>query len=125
MHILLKALLKEVEEKSPLKYQFYCDMDGVLVNLDKGFKAVSGGLSPQEYEAEHIENSVSIPLVDLQSGWGVKHLKTLLRDDPRRHVIVVYCTSGARALKAQHLLKTEGIAVSNLRGGINAWNQLP
>jgi hypothetical protein len=57
MHILLKNLLKEVEEKSPLKYQFYCDMDGVLVNLDKGFKAVSGGLSPQEYEAKNGKNT--------------------------------------------------------------------
>jgi mitochondrial fission protein ELM1 len=57
MHILLKNLLKEVEEKSPLKYQFYCDMDGVLVNLDKGFKAISGGLSPQEYEAKNGKNT--------------------------------------------------------------------
>jgi hypothetical protein len=57
MHILLKNILKEVEEKSPLKYQFYCDMDGVLVDLEKGFKAVSGGLSPKEYEDKNGKNT--------------------------------------------------------------------
>ena len=57
MHILLKNVLKEVEEKSPLQVQFYCDMDGVLVNLDKGFKAVSGGLSPKEYEDKNGKNT--------------------------------------------------------------------
>ena len=57
MSILLKKLLKEVQKESSLKYQFYCDMDGVLVNLDKGFKAISGGLSPQEYEAKNGPNT--------------------------------------------------------------------
>ncbi len=58
--ILLKNLLKEISENdtsSPLKYQMYVDMDGVLVNLDKGFRAVSGGLSPQEYEAKNGKNT--------------------------------------------------------------------
>jgi hypothetical protein len=57
MQILLKKLLKEVEEKSPLKVQIYCDMDGVLVDLEKGFKAISGGLDPKEYEAKHGKNT--------------------------------------------------------------------
>lgn len=57
MHILLKNLLKEAEEDSPVKYQFYCDMDGVLVDLEKGFKAVSGGLSPKEYEDKNGKNT--------------------------------------------------------------------
>lgn len=57
MHILLKSLLKEIEENKPVKYQFYCDMDGVLVDLEKGFKAISGGLSPKDYEAKNGEHS--------------------------------------------------------------------
>jgi len=58
MHILLKNLLKEAEEQqSPLKVQVYCDMDGVLVDLEKGFKAISGGLGPKEYEAKHGKNT--------------------------------------------------------------------
>jgi hypothetical protein len=48
MNILLKNLLKEIEEKNPLQVQVYCDMDGVLVNMDKGFKEISGGLLPEE-----------------------------------------------------------------------------
>ena len=46
MQILLKTLLKEVEEKTPLQVQVYVDMDGVLVNMDKGFEAASGGYTP-------------------------------------------------------------------------------
>lgn len=57
MHILLKNVLKEVEEKSPLQIQMYVDMDGVLVNLDKGFKEVSGGLLPKEYEDKNGKNT--------------------------------------------------------------------
>lgn len=60
MHILLKTILKEIEEpteETPLKVQIYCDMDGVLVDLDKGFKKVSGGLSPEEYEKKNGKGS--------------------------------------------------------------------
>lgn len=57
MELLLKNILKEIEEKSPLKVQIYCDMDGVLVDLDKGFKEISGGLGPKEYEAKHGKNT--------------------------------------------------------------------
>lgn len=31
----------------------YLDMDGVLCNFDKTFKALSDGVAPDEYEAEH------------------------------------------------------------------------
>lgn len=57
MPILLKTLLKEADETSPLKYQCYCDMDGVLVDMDGGFKKMSGGLTPTEYEAKNGKNS--------------------------------------------------------------------
>ena len=50
MHILLKDLLKEEEEKSALQVQLYVDMDGVLVDMDAGFKELSDGLAPREYE---------------------------------------------------------------------------
>jgi hypothetical protein len=61
MHILLKDLLKEVADEegneNPLKIQFYCDMDGVLADMEKGFKELSGGLSPKEYEEKNGKNS--------------------------------------------------------------------
>jgi hypothetical protein len=52
MQILLKNLLKEVEnpeEQNPLKVQIYCDMDGVLVDMDKGFKKLSGGVAVNDF----------------------------------------------------------------------------
>lgn len=57
MPILLKKLLQEQEEVTPLKVQFYCDMDGVLVDMNGGFEKISGGLSPNEYEAKNGKNS--------------------------------------------------------------------
>ena len=61
MHILLKDLLKEAVDnegdENPLKVQVYCDMDGVLVDMDKGFKELSGGLLPKEYEEKNGKNS--------------------------------------------------------------------
>jgi len=54
MQILLKDLLKEATTTdtttdSPLKVQIYCDMDGVLVDMEKGFKAASGGMDIKQY----------------------------------------------------------------------------
>ena len=66
MQILLKDLLKEttqvsgyyknkrymnetLEEESPLKVQIYLDMDGVLVDMENGFKELSNGLSIEDY----------------------------------------------------------------------------
>ena len=58
MQILLKDLLKEVvdtdtqdaTEKSPLKVQIYCDMDGVLADMEKKFEEISGGVSMDDFK---------------------------------------------------------------------------
>lgn len=54
MQILLKNLLTEVEaanaEKAPHQIQIYCDMDGVLVDMDQGFRKLSGGVSVDEFK---------------------------------------------------------------------------
>jgi hypothetical protein len=62
MQILLKDLLKEDETtatttNSPLRVQIYCDMDGVLVDMEKGFRALSGGLNPKDYEMKYGKGS--------------------------------------------------------------------
>ena len=57
MHLLLKDLLKEEEEKSALQVQCYVDMDGVLVDMDAGFKELSDGLAPREYEEKNGKSS--------------------------------------------------------------------
>ncbi len=60
MHILLKDLVKEQQvgdKDQPLLVQIYCDMDGVLVDMEDGFKKLSGGLTPKEYEAKNGKSS--------------------------------------------------------------------
>lgn len=51
MNILLKDLIKEIDDQQdPLKTQIYLDMDGVLVDIDKGFKKISGGYAVRDYK---------------------------------------------------------------------------
>lgn len=60
MHIMLKDLIKEAgdnKEQQPLLVQVYLDMDGVLVDMEAGFKELSDGLSPKEYETKNGKNS--------------------------------------------------------------------
>ena len=56
MQILLKDLLEvtpapstDTPEENPLRVQIYCDMDGVLVNMNKGFKVISGGFTAETF----------------------------------------------------------------------------
>jgi hypothetical protein len=53
--ILLKTLFEEVEEKqNKLKYDIYCDMDGVVADFDARFEHFTG-LSPDQYKVEIIQ----------------------------------------------------------------------
>lgn len=62
MHILLKDILKEAienaasgDEVPQRKIQIYCDMDGVLVDLEAGFRKtkLSGGMSINDYSKKN------------------------------------------------------------------------
>jgi len=57
MHILLKNIVEGDEQDNPLMVQIYCDMDGVLTDMDGGFKRISGGLTPKEYSIINGKNS--------------------------------------------------------------------
>lgn len=54
----LKKALPEVFDHNLLETEdenstvIYCDMDGVLVDFDAGFKKISGGKSPKEFDNE-------------------------------------------------------------------------
>lgn len=56
--IQLKQTLPEVFDHNLLEVGdenstvIYCDMDGVLVDFDEGFKKISGGKSPEEFDNE-------------------------------------------------------------------------
>jgi hydroxyacylglutathione hydrolase len=68
----------------------------------------------REYMEAHIEGAVNVPLSQL-----AERTAELPADRP----IIVYCTSGYRSGIASSLLRREGLArVSNLVGGLGAWN---
>lgn len=70
---------------------------------------------PGEYSADHAPDAKLIPLGQLDA--RLQELSAY-RDRP----VVVMCRSGRRSAKAVELLKEAGFSrVSNLKGGINAW----
>jgi rhodanese-related sulfurtransferase len=72
--------------------------------------------STEEYEKEHIADSVNIPMADLPE--GLKKFK-----DKTKPIIVV-CASGQRAKTAAKSLSKEGFEdVYVLSGGIHAWKE--
>jgi len=67
----------------------------------------------EEYDDGFIENSILIPVTELES-----RLSEVPSDKP----IIVYCRSGNRSLKAADLLiENKYSPVYNMLGGINEW----
>ena len=65
-----------------------------------------------EYEQEHIEGALSIPVEVL------RHKYTTL--DPQK-TYITYCTNDSRGMVAAFLLKNHGLNAKCLRGGISSW----
>jgi putative two-component system response regulator len=65
-----------------------------------------------EYEQEHIEGAVNIPVEDLRRKYA--------QLDPAK-AYVTYCTHDARGLISAFLLKNHGFNAKCLRGGISSW----
>ena len=65
-----------------------------------------------EYEQEHIEGAVSIPVEVLR--------KKYTELDPGK-TYITYCTNDARGMVAAFLLKNHGFNAKCLRGGISSW----
>jgi hydroxyacylglutathione hydrolase len=69
--------------------------------------------APREYEAKHIEGSLSIPL---------NHLAARAHDLPADRPLLVHCAGGYRSSIAASLLQQIGFRrVAELAGGIAAW----
>jgi len=69
--------------------------------------------TPSEWQQQHIEGSVNIPLSRLAS-----HLDEV----PRNRPIVVFCAAGYRSSMASSLLLREGFSrVAEMTGGMSAW----
>ncbi|MDE6298176.1 MAG: rhodanese-like domain-containing protein [Muribaculaceae bacterium] len=71
--------------------------------------------TPEEYDAGHIAGAVNIDIFD--DGFLNEALERLDKSKP----VAVYCRSGKRSADAANLLSSEGFKVTNLLGGILAW----
>ncbi len=67
-----------------------------------------------EWRTGHITGAKHLPLDELEGG-------QIPASGPPGCVTVLVCQSGARAAKAQLLLKERGIEADVLEGGMNAW----
>ncbi len=95
------------------------------VSAPRAAELLTGGLSlavdvraPREREQKHVAGSLSLPL---------NHLTERISELPSGRPLLVYCAGGYRSSIAASLLARRGFAVSELAGGIAAWEaaQLP
>lgn len=72
--------------------------------------------SPEEFRGGHIKGARLLPVSEIVSRVGEI---AMLKDKP----VLVYCHAGSRSLAASQILRKNGFTkVSNLQGGITAWN---
>jgi rhodanese-related sulfurtransferase len=101
--------------------------------------------SPEEYAEDRIGESPLVPLIDIEMGFGVKQIQSIVKarvkSEQPQPVIVLYCTKGGRSVKAYKQLekvarssqesagnetnkiKDISLNVVVLSGGITAWRQ--
>lgn len=73
--------------------------------------------TPQEYADGHIRDAANINVLD--SDFVEESEKELNKARP----VAVYCRSGKRAADAANKLTDKGYSVTNLEGGILAWEE--
>lgn len=72
--------------------------------------------TPEEYRSGHLKNAMLMPVSEIAGRIGEIDS---LKDRP----ILVYCHAGNRSASASQVLRRNGFTrISNLRGGITAWN---
>jgi len=67
---------------------------------------------PAEYEEEHIEGAINIPIEELRQKYPELDYK---------HEYLTYCTNDSRGMAAAFLLRSQGFNAKNLRGGLSGW----
>ncbi|MBA3859419.1 MAG: hypothetical protein C0507_21150 [Cyanobacteria bacterium PR.3.49] len=70
--------------------------------------------SPIEFQTEHIEGSINVPINDIDQRVG---------EIPRGQQLVVVCRSGMRAQRAAVALQNKGFQPKVLKGGLESWKK--
>lgn len=73
--------------------------------------------TPQEYEQGHIKGAVNIDIYD------ANFLSDANKELDKTQPVAVYCRSGKRSADAANRLAADGYNVTNLSGGILAWEK--
>lgn len=103
--------------KKPAMIGTYANMgvDGFQTLIADPAVQVLDVRSQEEYDEGHIAGA---KLVDVNDTAFVEKALAVL--DPQRQV-AVYCRSGRRSARAASLLTARGLRVTNLEGGVIAW----
>ena len=83
--------------------------------------------TPEEYEEDHIGNSILVPVDEIEQGLGLQRIRSLLKSKgnslTKSPTVILYCTSGMRSIKASKALEAERIHSFVLAGGITVWRK--
>lgn len=74
--------------------------------------------TPEEFEAQHINGAVLIPLQVIES--KIPEIIELYGNKD----IYLFCRSGNRSMQAARILAPHNLRLHNVQGGIIAWNKL-
>ena len=87
----------------------------------------SASLSPEEYAEDRIDQSLLVPLTDIEADFGVKRIRAIAQASAKPNqpqpTIVLYCTAGMRSVKAYQQLEKTGLNFVVLAGVIKAWRK--
>ncbi len=90
------------------------NVKGLKERIEKNDVFILDVREPWEYEADHIHNSVNLPI----SSFDADNIEKAV---PKDKMVVTVCEHGIRAEKARRFLKGLGYEVATLSGGMEAW----
>ena len=90
-----------------------------LLDLAPGEIALVDVRNPADAEFASIKGSHFVPLASLESGEAIDRVRAFA--EGRR--LLMHCKLGGRSARAVELLRPQGIAATNVTGGIDAWSQ--
>ncbi|MBD2484694.1 rhodanese-like domain-containing protein [Planktothrix sp. FACHB-1365] len=83
--------------------------------------------SPEEYEEDHIPNSILVPITEIEQGKGIEKIQEIAKTYSISHIekptLILYCQLGPRSIKAYQKLENTGLNLVVLQGGMTDWRK--